>query len=59
MAEHKKWYESKLIWLGAMQIAIAVFTAVDAGVSWPQCVLAGLGAACIALRAVTSLPLSK
>lgn len=57
--EAKKWYQSKAVWLGVSAIVIAVLTAIDQGVSWPQAALAGVGAAGILIRAVTSIPLGK
>lgn len=56
----KKWYESKLIWLGGVEIITAVILeSANATSTWQSIALAGLGALTITLRAVTSTSIGK
>ena len=56
----KKWYQSKLLWLGVLQIAGAGLVAsIDIDATWQSIVLAVFGAATIALRATTTKALTK
>jgi len=56
----KKWYESKLVWLGVLQVAGAGITAsMDVGATWQTISMAVVGAATIAFRAITTTSVTK
>jgi hypothetical protein len=51
----KSWYKSKLVWLGLLTVASAALDAAFLdGATWRSIITAVLGAAIVALRAVTS-----
>lgn len=53
-AEMKRWYESKLIWLGVLTVLGAVADGLAAGWGWRQLVVAGIGALIGVLRLATT-----
>lgn len=56
----KKWYESKLIGLGAVAVLGAAADGLSTGMTWRQIAVASLGAVVIVLRAwFTKKELSK
>lgn len=51
----KKWYASKLIWLGIVEIAMAtILETTDSASTWQSISLAGLGALTVLIRGITS-----
>jgi len=50
----KRWYESKLIWLGVLTVLGAVADGLAAGWGWRQLVVAGIGALIGVLRLATT-----
>ena len=56
----KKWYQSKIVWAGAIAILSAVADVVmsNGSASWRQLAVAAFGALVIYLRTVTSTKIS-
>lgn len=51
----KPWYKSKIIWFGIFQIAMAAITeSTQTTSTWQSIALAGIGAATITLRTITT-----
>jgi hypothetical protein len=50
----KKWYQSKLIWLGTVQVLTAIGSAISSGADWKTVVMAALGVAVVYLRDITT-----
>jgi hypothetical protein len=55
----KKWYESRLIWLGVGTVIMAGLSAADQGANLTQIGMAVIGAAMIVLRTVTDKGIGK
>jgi hypothetical protein len=55
----KKWYESRLIWLGVGTVVMAGLSAADQGANLTQIGMAIIGAAMIVLRAMTDKGIGK
>jgi L-serine deaminase len=55
----KKWYMSKMVLLGVIEIALAVLEVTEKGGTLTAAIIAGLGVATIALRGVTSQKLTR
>ena len=55
----KKWYRSRLVWLGVATVIGAGVTAWASGGSWKEGVVAAIGAAIIFLRTDTAKALVK
>jgi len=55
----KKWYMSKMVLLGVIEIALAVLEVTEKGGTLTAAIIAGLGVATIVLRGVTSQKLTR
>ena len=55
----KKWYESKLIWLGIITFTISVLSVTYSGVDWQDFVLLIVGALIVVLRAFSGKGISE
>ncbi len=56
----KKWYESRLVWLGTLSIVGAGITAsMEAGATWQTISIAIIGAAVIVLRIKTDKSINR
>ena len=59
MEDNKEFWRSKTILTGATIIMLAVSEAIVNGLTWRECVGAGLGAAVIVFRAIATKRLMK
>jgi len=50
----KKWYQSRLVWLGALTILASVLTASLEGLGWREISISLIGTLIVMLRADTS-----
>lgn len=55
----KKWYQSRMLWLGIATMIGAGVAASANGGTWKEAVIAAIGAAIIFLRADTSKSLTR
>ena len=57
--ESKHWLLSRLMFVGYLQIAHAVFEAINNGLGWKEVAMAGIGVAIVVLRPLTTKKLTK
>lgn len=55
----KKWYLSRLMLVGYLEIGLAVLEALENGATWKAAIMAGIGVAIVVLRPLTTKKLTK